>query len=418
MLKSFPVKILVSKHLDLTKALMHWTRRDRIALLGVTLLGALLRLYNLGVTPPGFQFDEAFNAIDADLVLAGNRPLFLPANGGREVLYTYWQAALGAFLGVNPFSLRLASAIFGIIAIPLTYVALRRMIRRESFLVAFFTSLVFAITLWPIHFSHYAIRVSMMPVLFTLTFGLFWLGGHAPTRNRRIGAYVAAGIVLGLTPWTHPTGRLAPLILIAYVGWLLLRVPARRRWAWDSLLGGFVITGAVAFLVFLPLGVEFVRHPDFFFGHASEVSIFAERVGGDNPWRALGENVLRVLGMFTFDGDLDWTHGPQNRPVFDPLLSIPFYIGLGLWLWRLRRIDDPDFEALSILLIWAGAMLLPSVFSERVPQLFAYAARPARDPSRRRPGPHLDRHATQARALAGAAAGHAHRRRRHALDHL
>ena len=346
---------------------MNWSRRDWFALIGVTLLGAILRLYRLGEVPPGFQFDEAFNAVDADQVLAGNFPLFLPANGGREVLYTYWQAAIGALLGIDPFSLRLASALFGIAAIPLTYLALRRMIRQDSFLVAFFTSFVFAITLWPIHFSHYAIRVSMMPVLFTLTFGLFWLGGHAPTRNRRIGAYVASGIVLGLTPWSHPTGRLAPIILIVYVLWLLAREPNRRRWAWDSLLGGFIITGTTAFIVFLPLGMEFVRHPDFFFGHASEVSIFADRVSGGSPLMALGENVLRVAGMFSFTGDLDWTHGPEKRSVFDPLLSIPFYIGLALWLWRLRRADDPDFEALSILLIWATAMLLPSVFSERAP---------------------------------------------------
>jgi hypothetical protein len=346
---------------------MNWTRRDWLALIGVTLLGAVLRLYRLGKVPPGFQFDEAFNAVDADQVLAGNYPLFLPANGGREVLYTYWQAAIGALLGIDPFSLRLASALFGIAAIPLTYLFLRCMIQRDSFLVALFTSAVFAVTLWPVHFSHYAIRVSMMPVLFTLTFGLFWLGGHAPTRNRRLAAYVASGIVLGLTPWSHPTGRLAPLILIAYLGWLLWREPARRRWAWDSLLGGFFITGATALIVFLPLGLEFVRHPDFFFGHASEVSIFAERVSGGSPAAALGQNILRVLGMFSFTGDVDWTHGPENRPVFDPLLAIPFYIGLALWLWRLRRTDDPDFEALSLLLIWAMAMLLPSIFSERAP---------------------------------------------------
>jgi hypothetical protein len=346
---------------------MNWTRRDWIALIGVTLLGAVLRLYKLGEVPPGFQFDEAFNAVDAEQVLAGNRPLFLPANGGREVLYTYWQAAIGAVLGIDPFSLRLASAIFGIVAVALSYVFLRRMIRRESFLVALFTSLVFAVTLWPVHFSHYAIRVNMMPALFTLTFGLFWLGGHAPTRNRRLLAYVAAGFMLGLTPWSNPTGRLAPIVLLLYVLWLLLREPAHRRWAWDSLLGGLFITGGIAFLVFLPLGLEFVRHPEWFFGHASEVSIFAERVGGDSPLQILVEHLLQVLGMFSFTGDVDWTHGPEKRPVFDPLLSIPFYIGLALWLWRLRRADDPDFEALSILLIWAGVMLLPSVLSERAP---------------------------------------------------
>ena len=349
------------------KTTLNWTRRDWIAVLGVTLLGAVLRLYRLGAVPPGFQFDEAFNAIDAKLVLAGNRPLFLPANGGREVLYTYWQALLGAFLGVDAFSLRLASAIFGILAIPVAYLLVRRMLRRDSFRVALFTSLTLAITIWPIHFSRFGIRVIMMPVIFSAVFGLFWLGGHASTRRRRLWAYAASGLFLGLGPWTHPTGRIAPLALIAYVVWLLWREPEQRRIAWDSLLGGLTLAGGVALAVFLPLGFDFFRHPDFFFGHASEVSIFAERVSGGSPLAALMNNLLHVLGMFSFFGDREWTHGLAGRPVLDPLMSIPFVIGLGLWIWRLRRTDDPDFDALSLLMFWSLVMLLPSVFSDSAP---------------------------------------------------
>ena len=111
---------------------------------------------------------------------------------------------LGAVLGIDAFSLRLASAIFGILAIP----------------VALFTSLTLAVTLWPIHFSRFGIRVIMMPVIFSAAFGLFWLGGHASTRRRRLWAYAGSGLFLGLGPWTHPTGRLAPLALIVYVVWL------------------------------------------------------------------------------------------------------------------------------------------------------------------------------------------------------
>ena len=97
---------------------MTWTRRDWIILLAVTLLAAGLRFYKLGSVPPGFQFDEAFNAIDAGHILDGNRPLFLPANAGREALYSYFQAGLAALFGLNIYTLRLASALAGIAAIP------------------------------------------------------------------------------------------------------------------------------------------------------------------------------------------------------------------------------------------------------------------------------------------------------------
>jgi 4-amino-4-deoxy-L-arabinose transferase-like glycosyltransferase len=346
---------------------VQWNRWDWIILASVTTLGAALRLYQLGELPPGFQFDEAFNAIDAKQVLAGHTPLFLPANGGREALYTYWQAVLGGLFGVNVYTLRLASAIVGILTIPACYLLLRGLLRRNSRTIAAFTSLTLAISLWHIHFSRYGIRVIMMPLILSGAMGLFWLGGHAATRRWRLTAYVGSGILVGLTPWTHPSGRLVPFILLFYVGWMLWRRPSIRSWKPDGIVSGLVITGLTAFLVFLPLGFEFLRNPDFFFGHASEVSIFAERVSGGNPWAHLLDNVLHVAGMFSFFGDQEWAHNLAGRPVFDLLMAAVFSGGIFIWIWRLRRRDDPDFDALSLLAIWTLVMLLPSVLSEAAP---------------------------------------------------
>ena len=103
----------------------------------------------------------------------------------------------------------------------------------------------------------------MMPLILCGAMGLFWLGGHATTRNRRLIAYVLSGVLVGLTPWTHPGGRLVPFILIFYVGWMLWRQPSTRGWRIDSLVGGLAITGLTAFVVFLPLGFEFLRQSRF-----------------------------------------------------------------------------------------------------------------------------------------------------------
>lgn len=347
---------------------MAWSRKDWLLLLLLTLLAAGLRFYQLGALPPGFQFDEAFNAIDARLVLEGNRPLFLPANAGREVLYTYFQAALAALFGLDVTTLRLASALLGTLAVPVTYLVYRRILQRHSRAIAAGTALTLAISLWHIHFSRYGIRVISMPVFFSLTFGLAWLGAHGRTPRRRLLAYLGAGILTGLSVWTHPTGRLAPFVLIGFTLWLLWRHPQRRRWTWDSPLGGLLIMGGAALVVFLPLGLEFYRHPEFFFGHASEVSVFAERVSGDSPWRTLGENLLHILGMFSFAGDREWTHNLAGRPVFDLAMAIPFYIGLVLWGGRLlRRPAGPDQDALALLACWALVMLFPSILSEAAP---------------------------------------------------
>ncbi|CAN5841173.1 hypothetical protein BH10CHL1_BH10CHL1_13820 [soil metagenome] len=364
---------------------MTWTRRDWMLLVAVTLLAATLRFYKLGVVPPGFQFDEAFNAIDAGHIIDGNRPLFLPANAGREALYSYVQAGLAALFGLNVYSLRLASALAGIVAIPATYLLLRRLLRCHSQQIATFTSLTLAISLWHIHFSHYGIRVIMMPPLLCAIFGLYWVGMRGGRTTKQQGdeeggsqgkavtlhwwALFGAGLLTGVSVWTHPTGRFVPFVLICYALWLWARHPERRRWSLANPLFGLILTGIPAFLVFLPLGLQFYHHPEWFIGHASEVSVFAGRVSGDSPLWMLLQNVLRVLGMFSVQGDREWAHNLAGRPVFDPLMSIPFMIGLLLWgnrLWR-RSTDDPDVDALLLLVLWTSVMLAPSIFSEAAP---------------------------------------------------
>ena len=386
------------------------TRRDWWIVLGITLLAGALRFYQLGVVPPGPQFDEAFNAIDASQVIAGNRPLFLPANGGREVLYTYYQAALGALLGrLDLYTLRLASALAGTLTVPAVYVLVRSLFRRHSQLLAALTALALTVSYWHIHFSHYGIRIILMPLILSGVFGLFWYGcaggnfldAEAQRRRERTGegekgregesgdgrdasplaprpsplhwlTFVASGVLAGLGVWNNPTGRFVPFVLLAYVLWLLWRYPARRRWQAGNPLLGLAVTGLAAFVVFLPLGLEFLRHPEFFFGHASEVSVFAERVSGEaTPWQLLATNIVRVLGMFSFDGDLEWAHGIPDRPVFDWFMAIPFYIGVALWAWRLlgkaKPQPDPDRDALFLFAVWAFVMLAPSVLSEAAP---------------------------------------------------
>lgn len=348
------------------------TRRDWLVLLCITLLAGGLRFYQLGIVPPGPQFDEAFNALDAELVMAGNRPLFLPANGGREVVYTYIQAAVGTLFGLNLYTMRLVSALAGTLTVAALYLLVRRLFVRNGRWLAALSALALAVSYWHIHFSHYGIRVILMPLLLCAVFGLFWEGMHGSSHRIRLLAVLASGALAGVSVWTNPTGRFTPFVVGAYVLWLLWRYPQRRKLHLDSPLGGLLIFGTTALAVFLPLGLEFWRYPEFFTGHASEVSVFADRVsGGGSPWPLLGTNVLRVLGMFSFDGDLEWAHGIPDRPVFDWFLAIPFYIGAVLWFLRLlgkgNPQPDPDRDSLVLFTAWAAVMLAPSVLSEAAP---------------------------------------------------
>lgn len=351
---------------------MQWTRHDWLILAALLLLAGALRFYQLGVVPPGPQFDEAFNAIDAEQILAGNRPLFLPANAGREPLYSYLQAGVGAIFGLNLYTLRLVSALAGALTVAALYVMVRLLFRRHSRTLATTTALALTLSLWHIHFSHYGIRVILMPLIYCGLFAALWLGLGDGTRRMRMTALAVAGLLAGLSVWTNPTGRFTPFIVLGYALYMLWQRPARRGIGWDNPLAGAGIVGGVALLVFLPLGLEFWRHPAFFFGHASEVSLFAERVsGGAAPWQTLLDHTVRVLGMFSFFGNPAWIHGLPGRPVFDWFMAVPFYIGLVVWARRLAKRGavrpDPDRDALALFALWGAVMLLPSILSDAPP---------------------------------------------------
>src|SRR5438874_12433333 len=113
-----------------------WIRSDWLVLLGVLVVAGFFRLWQLHDTPPGFQFDGAYNAADALRVLAGERPLFFEANGGREALHIYWVAPFVQLFGPTALALRLASALVGIVTVGLSYLLWRRLLPQIERLTA------------------------------------------------------------------------------------------------------------------------------------------------------------------------------------------------------------------------------------------------------------------------------------------
>jgi len=98
---------------------LFFRRRVDLALLLVVLLVALLlRVYGLDDIPPGLHYDEAANAILAANIAEGEtHPLFIEAYTGKEVLFFYLAGASMRLLGASVFSLRLTSALIGVLTV-------------------------------------------------------------------------------------------------------------------------------------------------------------------------------------------------------------------------------------------------------------------------------------------------------------
>ncbi|TMC60690.1 MAG: phospholipid carrier-dependent glycosyltransferase [Chloroflexi bacterium] len=347
-----------------------WTKSDWLILLGVLVVAGFFRLWQLHAIPPGFQFDEAYNAADALRVSAGERPLFFEANGGREALHIYWIAPFVAALGANAFALRLASAVVGSTSVALSYVLWRELIQDRT--VAALASLLMAISYWHVHFSRYGIRAILMPLMLTLTLYCLWRATMTGERrewviaraakNWRVSASphwlfaILCGVLLGLSLYAHPAARFVPVIVVAWFVWQWWQV-----WKHSGL--SLLVIALVALVVFMPLGLYFLNNPQAFLGHPTVVAITDQRVGEGSVLAAFGANTLRVLGMFFVSGDTAWIHNLSGRPVFDLIVAAFFVIGLVVWAKRIRQ-GEP---AAILILLWLPIMLLPTLLSDGAP---------------------------------------------------
>lgn len=340
-------------------SLAHWL----LALALILGVAAALRLPALDRIPPGFQFDEAYNAIDAWRVVQGNRDIFFPANGGREPLLSYWQAIFFALLGPNLAALRLASAVISLVTLVVVALALPRLFphRPDADRLGLVAAGVLAVMYWYLHFSRYSIRAILVPLFMTVVF-LTYYRGTVPQAPRILLLWITS-IALAGSVYAHPTGRLLPLALAVYTAWLMW---TDRRHAVGYGLS-FAFVGAASFALFLPLGFYFLDHQWLFWGHPSDVSVFDPSVSPQGPLRVALDQSLALLGMIFVRGDRSQFHNLPGRPTFDPLLAIFFIAGLILMVrdaWRQHGLNRAPYV---LLFLWAGIAVLPSWLTDAAP---------------------------------------------------
>ena len=326
-------------------------------------LGAFLRFYRINEVPPGLRFDEAFNLMDILALLQGQFAIFFPANNGREPLFNYLATVATAFFGAQPIALRVTAAIIGVVTIPLVYGFTRALFtspfskegsKRVGLLAAFFLS----ISVWHIYYSRYGLRVILALPLTILALWWFWRGITLPckTGEGRVGVatrdFVFAGVCAALTAYTYLSGRLLPLVLIA----LTIAASVLDRKNARMYIQGLVITGVVAFVLFIPLGAYFVAHPDDFLAHGTSLSILDARVNHGDVVGTLWSNIGKIAGMFFVRGDFEDFRNVPNRPVFDPFVGALFVVGLVLLLRDLVAPKSGKTERLRAILI--GVALL------------------------------------------------------------
>lgn len=309
-----------------------------------------LRVWRLPELPPGLWYDEAYNAMDAAGVAAGDQfPLFFVGNNGREPLWHYMLAGVITLLGQTTFSVRWLGAMAGFITVPLmvrfALVFLAPWVdRRWRDWLAVIAAAWLAGSWWHLLLSRVGLRPVLLSPLLMLALVLFWRGWR---RGRGLD-FGAAGLFLGLAQYTYLPARLAPLVLAGFaVVWSIqARASLHRLWS------GLLVTALVAAVVFAPLGWFFWQHPATFSARTGDVAISPA-----NP-AELGRHLLQSLSLFLGAGHELYRHHLPGRAMLG-WLEIPFFwLGLAALLFSAhRRRPESQLLLLGLAVMWLPALL-------------------------------------------------------------
>ncbi len=325
---------------------------ERALLLLLLLVGAGLRLWDTGRTPPGLYHDEAQNGLDAATVLeTGQVPLYFPANNGREPLFIYLVTLSVALLGRSPLAVRLPSFFVGFLTLAATYDLARVLWGRRA---GRWALAVLAVTLWHVHLSRIGFRAVSLPLFTTL----FLVQAARALRTGKLRYWLVGGALYGASWYTYMAARFTPIALGVMVGYGLLFHRKQTLRAWR----GALLFCGIALLVLAPLGVYTVRHPDVVLARTGQVTILSPEINGGDFWGTLVQHTLRTAGMFVVRGDRIWRHNLAWRPVWDPALGLAFVIGVGAALAGFRR-----NAGAALALLWTAVMALPTLLAEDAP---------------------------------------------------
>ncbi len=333
-------------------------RRYYVLLTIITGVAAWLRLWQLAAVPPGLHYDLAATALlGNDVAFHGYYPVFISAYTGHEVLYYYWLALWFRLVGSSVFTLRLAAATLGILAVPATFFATREALRFDqdlSYPLATLAAAFLATSFWNLVFSRYGFRVISQPVVQALAIGFLFKGlwsisavgaGPPPTdasrrpaptglelQGQSHGKFLAlpsrstfylllSGALTGLAAYTYLAARLFPVPLAVF--WLVLLVAAVvRRGAVRRTVAGFAAFTIAALAIFAPLGLYFLRNPQDFLNRAGQLAPKA----GESALLLTG--LRRAAEMLFLNGEPYDRFNIPGQPLFGSVLGFFFIIGL------------------------------------------------------------------------------------------
>lgn len=334
------------------------------ALILITILAATwLRLWRLPELPPGFYYDEAYNAMDGLWMRTSLTPqAYFVGNTSRHAMMPYLIALTTSIWGVTPLAARLVAPLVGVLTAALVYrLALTLFANRpDRPWLALLSAAGLAFSFWHVVMSRTAYEATLVPPFIVLTGILFWRGWQ----RRSLWYFAGAGLVLGLTQYTYVSGRLAPLIFGSFaLLWTCIAIfskkgaPGRKL---RNLWLGLAVMALASVIPFVPLGLFILNDLGAFSFRSSDVFIVNRVAQGQ---ASVADQLITALRVFIDSYSNTWRHSIVGQGGFYWINIVGFGAGLVTASWRFRR------PAYILLLIALFVMWLPAPLSSGISTL-------------------------------------------------
>lgn len=350
-----------------------WRKVDFAAAFLIVVVCTLSTVWQIEVLPPEIHGDESEVGLDARrLLFDPERRIFASGWFGLPALHAGTKALGFVAFGNDLWGLRMGSAALATATALLLFSVVRRLSGTPLALAA---ALLLATQRYFMHIGRTGFHYIDTPFFSVLALWLFirlW-------QDRRPGAAIWCGVVLGLAMHTYFASRFIPVLVSLTALLLVARAPRGERW---RRLGEVVLIGVVALAVAAPLGAYFASHLDEFFGRVEETSIL-QHAAREHLSQAYGTNSLRdlfllqlrlVMAMFHFVGDTAVQYG-YGAPLLDEISGVLLLAGCGSMLAR------PASPLTVIALLWTllpmvagGALTIDTPFFPRMSGILPFVA--------------------------------------------
>ncbi|MFN2251686.1 MAG: glycosyltransferase family 39 protein, partial [Anaerolineae bacterium] len=343
---------------------------DAIAVLLITAVAAYFRFFDIDGLPYQMTSDHTEKLLDIAAILAGQRPVFLPLNAGREPMQFYYTALLVKLgMPLSFHTLKVGMALISTLTIPAVYWLGREVVGRR---VGMFAALVIALAPWHLQITRIALRIPLSPLFAALVLAALYRALADGRRN----TWLAVGGLMGLGMYGYsgfrPMALAAPLVVairLAYDAWRARSAGRDAPLLSVAAAGHMAASIGAALMVATPLIRYALDQPEWFWGRTLSRVSSSEVPLEHPPLQQFLVNLKNALLMFNVTNDSAWFHSPPGRPALETVGGALLILGVVTAAIRVWRGDWRLASLVPVVPVMLLASAMAIAFPIEVPHL-------------------------------------------------